>query len=99
MNLTNPENVKHVFTLVMLSNISGRHIWYYIKTYIICTQYMCIHRWKNLPVMIISSAAGTPINRGSRWVPPAPGSKPIVTSGKPTSAWNEDEIFVNIYNI
>ena len=35
---------------------------------------------------IISSAFGTPTTRGSRWVPPAPGSRPIFTSGWPYCA-------------
>ena len=35
------------------------------------------------PPVMASSAAGTPISRGSRWVPPAPGTMPSVTSGKP----------------
>ena len=39
-----------------------------------------------LPVVIISSAAFTPANRGTRCVPPAPGRRPNLTSGKPTFA-------------
>ena len=35
------------------------------------------------PEVIISSAGRTPIRRGSRWVPPAPGSRPSFTSGSP----------------
>ena len=38
------------------------------------------------PPVIISSAFSTPTIRGSRWVPPAPGSRPIFTSGRPTLA-------------
>ena len=33
--------------------------------------------------VIISSAFWTPVTRGSRWVPPAPGSRPSFTSGRP----------------
>jgi hypothetical protein len=39
-----------------------------------------------LPVTIIWSALGTPASRGSRWVPPAPGRMPSLTSGWPTFA-------------
>lgn len=35
------------------------------------------------------SAAGTPMSLGSRWVPPAPGSRPRVTSGSPSMAWED----------
>ena len=38
------------------------------------------------PDVIISSAFGTPTRRGSRWVPPAPGSRPRLTSGRPNFA-------------
>ena len=38
------------------------------------------------PVAIISSACPTPTMRGSRWVPPAPGTMPSFTSGSPTFA-------------
>ena len=37
-----------------------------------------------LPVRIMSSAARTPISRGSRWHPPAPGMSPSCTSGRPS---------------
>ena len=37
-------------------------------------------------MLIICSAISTPTARGSRWVPPAPGSKPILTSGKASDA-------------
>ena len=33
-----------------------------------------------------SRALAAPISRGKRWVPPAPGSNPSLTSGKPTGA-------------
>ena len=36
-----------------------------------------------LPVVTISSAFSTPITRGKRWVPPAPGNSPRLTSGNP----------------
>jgi len=35
------------------------------------------------PLVIISSAFSAPTMRGSRWVPPAPGSSPRFTSGRP----------------
>lgn len=38
------------------------------------------------------SAAGTPMSLGSRWVPPAPGSRPRVTSGSPSMAWKDTEL-------
>ena len=34
------------------------------------------------PLRMRSSASGRPARRGSRWVPPAPGMKPRVTSGR-----------------
>ncbi|CSC35375.1 Uncharacterised protein [Vibrio cholerae] len=36
-----------------------------------------------LPVKMRSSAGSKPIKRGKRCVPPEPGSKPNITSGKP----------------
>ncbi len=39
-----------------------------------------------LPPVIMSSAGLAPISRGKRWVPPAPGSNPSLTSGRPTLA-------------
>ena len=39
-----------------------------------------------LPPVHISSASAAPHNRGSRWVPPAPGMIPRCTSGWPTLA-------------
>ena len=39
-----------------------------------------------LPVGIRRKAAIIPTNRGSRWVPPAPGTTPSITSGKPMLA-------------
>ena len=39
-----------------------------------------------LPLVIISSAFWAPTMRGRRWVPPAPGSRPRFTSGRPTFA-------------
>ena len=39
-----------------------------------------------LPEVIISTAFSAPTTRGRRWVPPAPGSKPRFTSGKPNLA-------------
>ena len=38
------------------------------------------------PVTIILSAFSGPIRRGRRWVPPAPGNRPSLTSGRPTRA-------------
>ena len=38
------------------------------------------------PVTHISRALATPTRRGSRWVPPAPGSIPSFTSGSPSRA-------------
>ena len=38
------------------------------------------------PLVIISSARGTPTRRGSRWVPPPPGRMPSLTSGRPRRA-------------
>ena len=38
------------------------------------------------PLVIISSATSGPTMRGRRWVPPAPGSRPRLTSGRPTFA-------------
>ena len=38
------------------------------------------------PLVIISIAVLRPVSRGSRWVPPAPGSRPKLTSGNPTLA-------------
>ena len=38
------------------------------------------------PPVTISSALGTPATRGRRWVPPAPGSRPSLTSGTPSFA-------------
>ena len=38
------------------------------------------------PLLIMSSASGTPTRRGRRCVPPAPGSRPSFTSGKPNLA-------------
>ena len=38
------------------------------------------------PLTIIASALGTPTTRGSRWVPPAPGRMPSLTSGRPKRA-------------
>ena len=40
-------------------------------------------RWASIgrPLSSISSAASSPINRGNRWVPPAPGLMPRFTSG------------------
>jgi hypothetical protein len=38
------------------------------------------------PVTMILSAASPPIRRGRRCVPPAPGTKPRFTSGRPTCA-------------
>jgi hypothetical protein len=38
------------------------------------------------PTIIISSAGRAPIRRGSRWVPPAPGTMPRVISGMPIRA-------------
>ncbi len=35
------------------------------------------------PEIIMSSASGTPTTRGRRCVPPAPGSRPSLISGKP----------------
>ena len=35
-----------------------------------------------VPVTIICSARSSPTARGRRWVPPAPGSKPSLTSGR-----------------
>ena len=40
----------------------------------------------NVPVVAISSAFSTPATRGSRCVPPAPGSRPSFTSGTPNFA-------------
>ncbi len=37
-----------------------------------------------LPARMRSSAAWTPMSAGSRWVPPAPGSRPSCTSGRPS---------------
>jgi histidyl-tRNA synthetase len=37
------------------------------------------------PLTIMFSAASTPKTRGNRWVPPAPGMRPSLTSGKATS--------------
>ena len=46
-----------------------------------------------LPVAHISSALPTPATRGSRCVPPAPGSSPSLTSGVPSFAdWIGDAI-------
>ena len=39
-----------------------------------------------LPLIIMSSAGRAPISRGKRCVPPAPGSSPSLTSGRPTFA-------------
>ncbi len=39
------------------------------------------------PETIICSASSAPTARGSRWVPPAPGSRPILTSGSPIAAF------------
>jgi hypothetical protein len=36
------------------------------------------------PVTIMSIAFSTPTSRGSRWVPPAPGRRPSLTSGRPS---------------
>ena len=38
------------------------------------------------PVVIIRRPFSAPTARGSRWVPPAPGSRPIFTSGRPIEA-------------
>ena len=38
------------------------------------------------PPTIMSSALATPIRRGRRWVPPAPGRMPSLTSGWPSRA-------------
>ena len=38
------------------------------------------------PVVIISIARSTPTRRGRRWVPPAPGMRPSLTSGRPSFA-------------
>ena len=40
-----------------------------------------------LPARIRSSAACAPISRGSRWVPPAPGSRPSCVSGRPSAVF------------
>lgn len=37
-----------------------------------------------LPVSSMSRAAGIPASLGSRWVPPAPGNRPSMTSGSPS---------------
>ena len=42
--------------------------------------------FSGLPDSIISSAFAAPTTRGSRWVPPAPGSTPSFTSGNPSCA-------------
>lgn len=39
-----------------------------------------------LPVVMRFNAAGTPMSLGRRWVPPAAGSRPSVTSGSPNLA-------------
>ncbi len=44
------------------------------------------------PSLIRRSASVTPIIRGVRCVPPAPGSRPIFTSGKPTPAFGPSSI-------
>jgi len=36
-----------------------------------------------LPVSSRSSAAGAPVSRGSRLMPPQPGTMPSITSGRP----------------
>ena len=36
------------------------------------------------PLTIMFSAVSTPSTRGRRWVPPAPGMRPILTSGSAT---------------
>ena len=38
------------------------------------------------PLVTMSSALAAPTMRGSRWVPPAPGSRPSLTSGRPSFA-------------
>ena len=38
------------------------------------------------PVSVISSAAARPARRSRRWLPPKPGSRPSVTSGRPSFA-------------
>ena len=38
------------------------------------------------PVTIIRNAFSGPTRRGRRWVPPAPGNRPSLTSGRPTRA-------------
>ena len=38
------------------------------------------------PVVMRFNAAGTPMSLGRRWVPPAAGSRPRVTSGSPNLA-------------
>lgn len=42
-----------------------------------------------LPVVMRSKAAGTPMSLGRRWLPPAAGRRPRVTSGRPTLAWKD----------
>ena len=37
-----------------------------------------------LPVSSRSSAAGAPVSRGSRLMPPQPGTMPSITSGRPS---------------
>ena len=43
------------------------------------------------PVRIRSSAVRRPTSRGSRWVPPAPGMMPSITSGSPITVFGSSE--------
>mmetsp|Transcript_16880 Transcript_16880/g.36566 ORF Transcript_16880/g.36566 Transcript_16880/m.36566 type:complete len:201 (+) Transcript_16880:1464-2066(+) len=42
-----------------------------------------------LPVSIKSRADAAPTSLGSRWVPPAPGSRPSITSGRPSTVFDD----------
>ena len=49
-------------------------------------QAMAVAASTGLPPVIMSSAFSAPISRGSRWVPPDPGNRPSLTSGRPSFA-------------